>query len=64
MKQQCTIQIRRIYVKETNQNVIGIAKDFYCRWSYQKGKFTEEKSDTHGVAGLFIFPDNFILLFL
>ena len=46
---------------ETDQNVIGIARDFYCRWSYQKGKFTEEKSDTHGVAGLFIFPDKHIL---
>ena len=48
-------------IPETDQNIIGIARDFYCRWSYENGKFTEEKSDRHGVAGLFIFPEKQIL---
>lgn len=46
---------------DTNQNVIGISQDFSCRWSYRDGKFFEEPSDKHGVAGYFIFQDkNFI----
>ena len=36
-------------------NYIGISKDFPCRWKYEKNIFKEEKSDTNGVAGLFIF---------
>jgi len=48
-------------IPETDQNVIGIARDFYCRWSYENGKFAEEKSDRHGVAGLFVFPEKQIL---
>ena len=46
---------------ETEQSIIGIAKDFYCRWSYENGVFKEEKSDRHGVAGLFIFPNKQML---
>ncbi|MBQ7476234.1 MAG: SIS domain-containing protein [Selenomonadaceae bacterium] len=41
----------------TDKNVIGISKDFSCRWSYHDGKFFEEPSDKQGVAGYFIFQD-------
>lgn len=46
---------------ETKQSVIGIAGDFYCRWSYVEGRFIEEKSDRHGVAGLFVFLEKKLL---
>lgn len=36
---------------------IGISSTFPCRWSYQKGRFTEESSVEHGVAGFFLFSD-------
>ncbi|WP_298022572.1 phosphotransferase [uncultured Dysosmobacter sp.] len=36
---------------------IGIAKDFPCRWKYEDGVFTEERSDSFGVAGLFVFHE-------
>ena len=42
---------------EANKNFIGISKDFSCRWSYRDGKFFEEPSDKHGVAGYFIFQN-------
>ena len=42
---------------DTDKNVIGISKDFTCRWSYRDGKFFEEPSNIHGVAGYFIFRD-------
>ncbi len=40
---------------EGTGNYVGISKDFECRWSYIDGKFVEEKSKEHGVAGFFIF---------
>ena len=36
-------------------DVIGISKDFPCRWMYQDGVFTEQRSETQGVAGHFVF---------
>lgn len=42
-------------------NYIGISKDFPCRWSYENGKFREEKSTEHGVAGHFVFENKSIL---
>lgn len=36
---------------------IGISSTFPCRWSYQKGQFTEESSVAHGVAGFFLFSE-------
>lgn len=36
---------------------IGISKTFPCRWSYRDGKFAEESSCEHGVAGFFLFTD-------
>lgn len=38
-----------------NKNLIGISKDFECRWSYKNGEFVEEKSKEFGVAGFFVF---------
>lgn len=46
---------------DTDKNVIGISQDFSCRWSYRDGKFFEEPSDTHGVAGHFIFQNKTFL---
>ena len=39
------------------QNYVGIAKSFSCRWSYQKDQFLEQSSKEHGVAGLFLFTE-------
>lgn len=36
---------------------IGISETFSCRWNYSRGKFTEESSSEHGVAGFFLFTD-------
>lgn len=36
---------------------IGISTTFPCRWSYRNGRFMEEKSSEHGVAGFFLFRD-------
>lgn len=41
----------------SDYNIIGISKDFECRWKYENGRFAEEKSTGHGVAGYFIFQD-------
>ena len=46
---------------DTDDNVVGISKDFSCRWTYEDGKFSEERSDQHGVAGHFIFKDKAVL---
>ena len=44
-------------IPDSAQNIIGISKDFSCRWSYADDKFSEERSSEHGVAGLFVFND-------
>ncbi len=36
---------------------VGISRTFPCRWSYRQGRFIEERSSEHGVAGLFLFTD-------
>lgn len=46
---------------DTDKNVIGISQDFSCRWSYHGGKFFEEPSNKHGVAGYFIFQNKNLL---
>lgn len=54
----CDLVLPKEYeMPDTENNVIGISKDFYCRWKYQNGKFEEEKSKEFGVAGHFIFKD-------
>ena len=42
---------------DTEENVIGISKDFPCRWKYENEEFEEERSTEFGVAGFFIFKD-------
>lgn len=44
-------------IPETERNVIGISKDFRCRWKYENGIFEETPSQECGVAGCFIFKD-------
>nr|WP_302141915.1 NTP transferase domain-containing protein [uncultured Schaedlerella sp.] len=39
------------------QDYIGISGTFPCRWSYTDGRFIEEGSMEHGVAGFFLFTD-------
>lgn len=41
----------------SEENYIGISKDFECRWSYKDGRFVEQPSYEHGVAGMFVFKD-------
>ena len=36
---------------------VGVSQTFECRWSYTDGRFAEERSREHGVAGLFVFRD-------
>ncbi|GHV51073.1 hypothetical protein FACS1894216_04420 [Synergistales bacterium] len=36
---------------------IGISQTFPCRWSFEDGVFSEERSEEHGVAGLFVFQN-------
>ncbi len=36
---------------------LGVSQTFDCRWSYTDGRFVEERSREHGVAGLFVFHD-------
>lgn len=43
--------------KEDVPNYIGVSRDFECRWSFIDGKCVEERSQDHGIAGLFIFSD-------
>lgn len=44
-------------IPDSENNIIGISKDFPCRWKYKNGRFTEERSVEFGVAGYFIFKD-------
>ena len=42
-------------------NYVGLSTDFTCRWKYQDGIFSEEKSKEYGVAGFFLFGDKEVL---
>lgn len=44
-------------IPDTDKNIIGISKDFSCRWSYRDNKFVEERSSEYGVAGYFVFQN-------
>ena len=46
---------------DCDDNIIGLSKDFPCRWSYEEGKFLEKPSTEFGVAGHFIFKDKTVL---
>lgn len=47
---------------EEDKDYIGISQTFPCRWSYQNGRLTEEKSIDKGVAGFFLFTEKAKLL--
>lgn len=49
-------------IPESDNNIIGISKDFPCRWKYENERFAEERSFEYGVAGHFIFKDKSYLL--
>ena len=54
----CDLILPKDYkLPESGNNIIGISKDFSCRWSYNDGQFIEERSSEHGVAGYFIFKE-------
>ncbi len=38
-------------------NYVGLSETFSCRWKYENGIFSEEKSSERGVAGFFLFTD-------
>lgn len=48
-------------IPESGNNVIGISKDFSCRWMYKDGVYKEERSEQHGVAGHFIFTEKSVI---
>ena len=59
----CDLILSKDYeIPNTDNNVIGISKDFSCRWSYKNGKFIEESSSEQGVAGMFVFSNKYELL--
>lgn len=48
-------------IPESGSNIIGISKDFSCRWMWKDGMFKEERSQEYGVAGFFIFKDKSVV---
>lgn len=42
---------------EPDADYVGISGTFPCRWSFRDGRFTQERSERFGVAGLFFFRD-------
>lgn len=48
-------------IPDGDANLVGISKDFRCRWSWSEGRFEEIPSEEHGVAGLFVFQSKRIL---
>ena len=44
-------------IPDSENDIIGISKDFPCRWKYEHGVFSEERSTEQGVAGHFIFQE-------
>lgn len=48
-------------IPESESNIIGISKDFSCRWMWKDGEFKEEHSQENGVAGFFIFKDKSVI---
>lgn len=39
------------------EDFVGISSTFPCRWKYENGRFSEEASTEHGVAGFFLFTE-------
>ncbi len=54
----CDLVLPKDYkLPESDNNIIGLSKDFPCRWKYENGEFEEKRSSDFGVAGFFIFKD-------
>lgn len=52
----CDLILPKDYkLPKTDNNYIGISKDFPCRWKYENGIFEEKHSQQFGVAGFFLF---------
>lgn len=43
--------------RNPQNDYIGLSQTFPCRWKYEEGEFTEEKSEKFGVAGFFLFTN-------
>lgn len=43
--------------KIENNNYVGVSLGFECRWKFENNIFSEERSSTCGVAGLFLFKN-------
>lgn len=41
--------------KEKISDYIGLSGSFPCRWKYENGEFSEERSIENGIAGFFLF---------
>lgn len=39
------------------EDYVGLSVTFPCRWKYENGIFSEERSKEYGVAGFFLFTD-------
>lgn len=46
---------------DADVDYVGLSATFPCRWKYENGEFSEEKSTEYGVAGFFLFRDKRIL---
>lgn len=44
-------------IPESEHPIIGLSRDFPCRWRYENHRFIEQPSADLGVAGYFIFRD-------
>ena len=44
-------------LKVTKNNYIGLSKTFYCRWRFRNNKLEERRSQSHGIAGVYIFTN-------
>lgn len=42
-------------------NYVGCSRGFECRWKYEYGIFSEERSSTCGVVGMFLFKEKSFL---
>jgi hypothetical protein len=42
---------------EGHGNYVGLSQTFPCRWKFNNGQFTEDRTSEHGVAGLFLFEN-------
>lgn len=43
--------------KVPEHDYVGLSETFSCRWKYEDGVFSEERSTEYGVAGFFLFTE-------